>query len=257
MSVKIRSRCVLFSACLLFLGVVQARAQPPVSARFVGAPMSVWRADDGGTYYLRQSGDTVFWAGLSADDGRSFTNVFRGTWPSGSDQITGEWADVPRGRHLSAGELTLWVETEKGVPVRLFKERETGGFGASRWDLIAEEHRPAAPPIILDDPPSADGSVTGVWSSDGRTCYIRSQSTRVWSLCLNRRGTAAFVFAGYRGDETPSFGGDWAQIPWGRAGGQGSGRATFLFDDINTLRSNDVPYKGRWRRIAAIGRPPR
>jgi len=39
-----------------------------------------WTCDDGGTYYLRQDGNTIWWAGLSGDrnlqQGLSFCNVF-------------------------------------------------------------------------------------------------------------------------------------------------------------------------------------
>ena len=48
-----------------------------------------YKADDGGVYYMEQSGSTLWWAGLSLDRqlpadyvwhrGLEFTNVFRGT----------------------------------------------------------------------------------------------------------------------------------------------------------------------------------
>jgi hypothetical protein len=38
----------------------------------------VWRANDGGTYYVRQVGNDVWWVGMSADGGKTWTNVFKG-----------------------------------------------------------------------------------------------------------------------------------------------------------------------------------
>src|SRR5262249_34921894 len=69
-----------------------------------------YMADDGGIYYLQQSGSTLWWAGLSLDRelppdfvwhrGLFFTNVFRGTINS-DNTIVGEWSDVSRGLTLN------------------------------------------------------------------------------------------------------------------------------------------------------------
>ena len=37
-----------------------------------------WHCDDIGTYYIREVGNTVWWLGLSCDQGRQFANVYRG-----------------------------------------------------------------------------------------------------------------------------------------------------------------------------------
>src|SRR5437762_7032828 len=64
-----------------------------------------YMADDGGIYYLQQSGNTLWWAGLSLDRelpadfvwhrGLYFHNVFRGIINS-DNTIIGEWSDVSR-----------------------------------------------------------------------------------------------------------------------------------------------------------------
>ena len=62
----------------------------PVHAQCV-APKNVsgaWTANDGGTYRLHVVGDTIWWVGMSSDDGRSWTNVFKGT--RSGDIIDGE-----------------------------------------------------------------------------------------------------------------------------------------------------------------------
>src|SRR6266436_9156645 len=73
-------------------------------------------ADDGGIYYVQQSGSTLWWAGMSLDTelpadlqwhrGLNFTNVFRGTINS-DNTIVGEWSDLTRGASLNGGTLSI------------------------------------------------------------------------------------------------------------------------------------------------------
>lgn len=67
-----------------------------------------WHCDDLGTYYIREIGNTVWWLGLSCDQGRSFANVYHGT--ISANQIHGNWVDVPMGIDgvLGGGPLTLF-----------------------------------------------------------------------------------------------------------------------------------------------------
>lgn len=97
-----------------------------------------WAASDVGTYYIRQIGNTVWWLGLSSDQGLTFANVFRGTVQTGNvvaqprsnansatspsmsrlavpvgvpgnlfPVISGQWASVPLGSTQGDGELTI------------------------------------------------------------------------------------------------------------------------------------------------------
>jgi hypothetical protein len=89
----------------------------------------VWHGSDMGTYYVRQIGSTVWWLGLSRDQGRSNANVFRGTI-SGST-IQGAWVDVPIGRvrTLTSGHLTL-----NGSPLSTeLIETTLSGFPVNTW----------------------------------------------------------------------------------------------------------------------------
>src|SRR6267378_8286659 len=71
-----------------------------------------YMSDDGGVYYMEQSGSTLWWAGLSLDRqlpadyvwhrGLDFTNVFRGTI-NNDNTIVGEWSDLSRGATLNSG----------------------------------------------------------------------------------------------------------------------------------------------------------
>ena len=100
-----------------------------------------YMADDGGVYYMQQSGSTLWWAGLSLDRelpadfvlhrGLYFTNVFRGVINS-DNTIVGEWSDVSRGLTLNSGTLTMKIGSSGGV-TKLSKLTATGGFGATTW----------------------------------------------------------------------------------------------------------------------------
>lgn len=107
--------------------VSQASAQCVAPKGLNGA----WKANDGGTYFVRRLESVVFWMGQSGDGGRSWTNVFRGT--TDGVTITGEWADV-RGNNGS-GTLTLKINGKLGVGVNGF-DRIGGsgsGFGGQHW----------------------------------------------------------------------------------------------------------------------------
>jgi hypothetical protein len=91
-----------------------------------------WLADDGGTYHVRRNeGNVVWWMGQSADEGRSWTNVFKGIYDPQTNLITGEFSDVINSNHINSGPLTLKLNGSL-QHVNGF-EKVAGGFGASRW----------------------------------------------------------------------------------------------------------------------------
>ena len=101
-----------------------------------------YTADDGGIYYMQQSGNTLWWAGMSLDQnltpdvqwhrGLNFTNVFSGTInPDGT--VTGQSSDVTRGLTLNSGSMTLVIGSSNGMS-QLTKIGAAGnGFGGSVW----------------------------------------------------------------------------------------------------------------------------
>ena len=92
----------------------------------------VWGCDDGGHYYIRQIGNTIWWYGENDANSPSFSNVFYGTIMeySPSYVITGNWADVPKGKYASSsGTLRLMVETNN----KLATMQQTGNFGGTSW----------------------------------------------------------------------------------------------------------------------------
>jgi hypothetical protein len=88
----------------------------------------VWNGNDGGTYYLNQVGERLFWYGESGARNPNWSNVFVGR--VNADRVRGEWADVPKGRARNEGRLVLRVEAGGAVLVAIDK---SGGFGGSRW----------------------------------------------------------------------------------------------------------------------------
>jgi hypothetical protein len=92
-----------------------------------------WHANDIGTYYLRQIGNTLWWLGMSRDQGRTFANVFHGT--IAGNVIEGGWVDVPMGAGgaRSGGSLTLIGET---LSTELTKISQTNLFGALAWTKL-------------------------------------------------------------------------------------------------------------------------
>ncbi len=153
---------VILAAALLLSAAWQIHSQNPAPkgqkpVRVVPPPAKppfdltgTWSADDGGIYYVRQLGNTIWWAGLSTDSpqgqndfqrGLRFTNVFRGTIEGNT--IKGTWADIPRGQSVKSGTLTLSIASI-GFPVGIVLERqsETGGFGGKTWGIVVPRNAP-------------------------------------------------------------------------------------------------------------------
>ena len=89
-----------------------------------------WDCDDGGIYYIHQSGSKVYWLGQSRDQsyqGHSWSNVFIGDIVGGL--IHGEWGDVPYGVNYGHGRLSLKIENTG----RLVAIDKIGGFSGSLW----------------------------------------------------------------------------------------------------------------------------
>jgi len=87
----------------------------------------VWNCDDGGKYYVRQLGTTVWWYGENSPNSPSWSNVMRGT--ISGNMINADWCDVPKGGILSSGNLVLQVVSGN----QLMAVSKTGGFGGSTW----------------------------------------------------------------------------------------------------------------------------
>jgi hypothetical protein len=96
----------------------------------------IWKADDTGTYYIRHIGDSLWWLGMSGNDGRLFTNIFRGKVMG--ENIEGDWVDVPKGEIIGNGRIRLNAGRDAEGQFFLEKTFETGGFGGTYWYKVNE-----------------------------------------------------------------------------------------------------------------------
>jgi hypothetical protein len=88
----------------------------------------VWQANDGGTYYIHQRDDEVWWYGEHRPDNPAWSNVARGEYIG--NQLHLDWVDVPKGRTRSSGKLILEIQ-DRGKRLQALKK--SGGFGGSVW----------------------------------------------------------------------------------------------------------------------------
>jgi hypothetical protein len=91
----------------------------------------VWSCDDGGTYYIRQSGDSIWWFGEPSTNPGDWSNVASGTVRDSTVNLV--WSDVPKGCTLNKGTLVLSVLSKD----KLTATEKTSGFGGSTWTRIA------------------------------------------------------------------------------------------------------------------------
>ncbi len=87
----------------------------------------VWNDDYGGTYYIRQLGNEVWWYGEERNENPGWSNVAHGYLEG--DVLVLDWCDVPKGEWYGKGTLKIKVESSDGL-VRL---EQTGNFGSSTW----------------------------------------------------------------------------------------------------------------------------
>ncbi len=110
----------------------------------------IWRGDDNGTYYLRQSGNKLSWYGERSKSNPAWSNVY---WAEiNGDRIQGRWVDVPKGHVMGRGTLRLRIRHSGNV---LVAEQKTGGFGGSRWTRVGYNPGPAPAPAPAPSPPSS------------------------------------------------------------------------------------------------------
>ncbi|MFI5980839.1 hypothetical protein ACIBEA_08205 [Streptomyces sp. NPDC051555] len=100
-----------------------------------GTLTGTWAGDDHGTYYLRQVGSTLWWMGLSHDQGRSFSNMFCGAIlrNGGGTEVIGDLVDLPLGERQDSSRITLRVSENTMLTA-------TGG-SATRWSKLSDTFR--------------------------------------------------------------------------------------------------------------------
>ncbi len=102
------TKSILVAEMLAILLISSTSARSQCVAKFTDQLYGVYKADDGGTYHIRQIGNDVWWTGDSAD--HRIKNVFHGQ--INGDLLKGGWLDVPVTDHefpTNAGQVTLQI----------------------------------------------------------------------------------------------------------------------------------------------------
>ena len=86
-----------------------------------------WRGNDGGEYYITQSGKDIVWYGESNYYNPNWSNVAHGTIDGNT--IILKWSDVPKGNAKNNGILILEVQSNGYITAK----KRTGGFGGFTW----------------------------------------------------------------------------------------------------------------------------
>ncbi len=122
------------------VSITAVTVAPQSAQALCAAPTSltgVWRANDGGTYRIYQTGSSVEWRGKSSDGGRTWDHIFRGT--RRGNIVTGNWVDQPTGRIRSSGRLKLQVNISGRSITGFSRIEATGGFGGSKWWMPCDD----------------------------------------------------------------------------------------------------------------------
>jgi hypothetical protein len=89
----------------------------------------IWACSDGGTYTLKQKGNTLHWVGRSADGGATWTHRFEGTIDK--DLVSGSWRDSPSALIHGKGNLVIRIVARN----RLEYVSSSSPFGGRTWTL--------------------------------------------------------------------------------------------------------------------------
>jgi hypothetical protein len=141
----------------------------------------VWDCNDGGTYYIRQSGNTIWWFGEPSYEPGGWSNDAKGVITANTIDL--EWSDVPKGTNLNEGSLVLTIESND----RLTAQERTEGFGGSIWTRRGSSQNGQGipenqPPITIDNKwtsvmGTGDVQVTLAWNANADIdLYVKDPS---------------------------------------------------------------------------------
>jgi hypothetical protein len=166
--IRHRSAALRIAAALLALSLASSYANMLQAADLTG----LWVADDGALYYMRQVGNTLWWAAFNPDPfnpassaagafqrGLISTHVFQGV-VSGS-ALSGAWSEVPRqtGFVLHQGTLALQIVESPSGGVTMQRTDQTGGFAATNWSQAGIPNLPCSDKTGKRDPYCLFGKV--------------------------------------------------------------------------------------------------
>ena len=121
----------------------------------------IWSCNDGGTYYIRQIGDAVWWDGDDTSANPHWANVACGT--ISGNTVTLEYADVPEGTAIGYGTLVLEVISNDELQA---KDKPTS-YAGSHWVRSGIKPQPPINPTVIppvSQPPVNQPIVTSPWN---------------------------------------------------------------------------------------------
>ncbi len=250
-------RLVTLLACALFLGICASSA----AAKGLNG---YYEADNGGAYFVRQIGDSVYWFG--EDPNGAWANVLVGT--ISGNKITARFWDVPKGKTQGMGEMILQIQNDDS----LIKLSSTTPFGTKSWKKAVVHMEmvngvgvlKGMPPEMRSRPQGYSGgeqNLTGAWQGDDAAFYyVRETPTDIVWVAENnqwggpgKHGQPSFthVFFGKHVKGDPSISGHWIDIPKGIAAGSGTLTLTIKGpQDMETLvKTGSFAASVIWRSL--------
>ena len=193
------------------------RAIVVTAKKSYSAITKVFKGKDNGMYYVREIGSKVFWFGEAPNGG--FANVFIGN--RSGNYITGNWADVPKGKAKNKGVLKFKVSTNGK---KLTKISQTGGFSCSSWveaSLPANTYGAKSAGFKSNSITNLDG----LWKcNDKGNYYINQVGNKVFwfgeATFTSGKPTFANVAYGTRSGNNLTL--KWADVPKCNMGGKGT-----------------------------------
>jgi len=241
----------LFGILFLFVGFPKLEAQIPTlkmsKATFALSVTGYYKCNDGGYYYLRQDGKTVYWFGESSKG--SWANVFKGT--INGNVIKGKWYDVPKGKSKGKGTLSLKVSNDKKT---ISRTAVTGGFGGSSW---TRGTLPASLPGKKSAGYSYAGNsnnLAGSWKCDKNgTYYIRQIGSAIFwfgeqNFKTGKPGWANVAFGTKIGNDIQL---NWVDVPKCKMSGKGSLKLRLKNSNELVKVSGANFGSGKWTRTSS------
>ncbi|MHA7058818.1 hypothetical protein ACWGOQ_0016455 [Aquimarina sp. M1] len=185
-----------------------------------------YSGSDNGHYYIRQTGNEIFW--LGEDPSGKWANVFNGTLEG--NKITGTFYDVPKGTNVAFGPLQFEVNGT------VITKTSGPGFGGN---TLTKTTRPSNLPAERAQGFGTRNNIndmTAKWqASDRGSYYIRQVGdTIIWfgeqNYTSGRPAWSNVAFGTRTGNIITL---DWVDVPKGNNGG--SGRLTLKIDSANKI----------------------
>ena len=144
----------------------------------------IWSCDDGGTYYIRQIGNAVWWDGEDAAANPRWANVAHGT--ISGNTVTLEYADVPEGTATGYGTLVLDIISND----ELRAKEKPKSYGGSHW--VRSGSKPE-PPVNQPVSPTANQPVVASQWNDPSIRQLIDEWILQQDKCVKKVYPGAYV----------------------------------------------------------------